>query len=65
MDFVDAKNPALGGTIKLLLNGTEGQHMLDNITVDAQGRVVLCEDVGNNAPNQLPWRCSCCHIPCC
>ncbi len=38
-DFTDASNPAAGGTIKLLLNGTEGQQMFDNITVDSHGRV--------------------------
>ena len=55
-DFIDAKNPAAGGTIKLLLNGTEGQQMFDNITVDAQGHVVLCEDVGNNAHLGKVWQ---------
>ncbi|HKU07446.1 MAG TPA: hypothetical protein VJR30_15355, partial [Bradyrhizobium sp.] len=49
LDFVDAAHPELGGTIKLLLNGTEGQQMFDNITVDSRGNIVLCEDVGNNA----------------
>jgi hypothetical protein len=56
VDFVDAKNPAAGGTVKLLLNGTEGQQMLDNITVDANGKVVLCEDVGNNAHLGKVWQ---------
>jgi len=56
LDFVDASNPAAGGTIKLLLNGTEGQQMFDNITVDAQGRVTLCEDVGNNAHLGKVWQ---------
>ncbi|MEO8319858.1 MAG: hypothetical protein ABI561_16200 [Bradyrhizobium sp.] len=56
VDFNDAKNPAAGGTIKLLLNGTEGQQMLDNITVDSNGRVTLCEDVGNNAHLGKVWQ---------
>lgn len=56
VDFNDAKNPAAGGTIKLLLNGTEGQQMLDNITVDSHGRVTLCEDVGNNAHLGKVWQ---------
>jgi hypothetical protein len=55
-DFNDASNPSAGGTIKLLLNGTEGQQMFDNITVDAQGRVTLCEDVGNNARLGKVWQ---------
>jgi RTX calcium-binding nonapeptide repeat (4 copies) len=56
LDFVDAAHPELGGSIKLLLNGTEGQQMLDNITVDSHGNVVLCEDVGNNAHLGKVWQ---------
>lgn len=55
-DFNDASNPAAGGTIKLLLNGTEGQQMFDNITVTAQGTIILCEDVGNNAHLGKVWQ---------
>ncbi|HKU07787.1 MAG TPA: phytase, partial [Bradyrhizobium sp.] len=54
--FVDAAHPELGGTIKLLLNGTEGQQMFDNITVDSRGNIVLCEDVGNNAHLGKVWQ---------
>ena len=54
-DFTDASNPAAGGTIKLLLNGTEGQQMFDNITVNAQGKIILQEDVGNNAHIGKVW----------
>ncbi|WP_245474813.1 phytase [Bradyrhizobium sp. Leo121] len=56
LDFNDASNPAAGGTIKLLLNGTEGQQMFDNMTVDANGKIVLCEDVGNNAHLGKVWQ---------
>ncbi|MBO4221331.1 calcium-binding protein [Bradyrhizobium neotropicale] len=56
LDFNDASNPAAGGTIKLLLNGTEGQQMFDNLTVDANGKIVLCEDVGNNAHLGKVWQ---------
>jgi hypothetical protein len=59
-DFNDASNPALGGTIKLLVNGDENgaDHpmMFDNITVTAQGTVILCEDVGNNAHLGKVWQ---------
>ena len=55
LDFVDASNPALGGTIKLLLDGSEGQRMLDNITVDQQGHVLLQEDPGNQAYLARVW----------
>ena len=47
--FIDAAEPTLGGTIEMLLDGSEGQKMLDNISVDSRGHIMLCEDVGNNA----------------
>jgi hypothetical protein len=47
--FNDASKPSAGGTIRMLLDGTEGQQMLDNIAVTQDGKVLLCEDVGNNA----------------
>ncbi len=56
LDFADAAHPELGGTIKLLLNGSEGQQMFDNITVDSHGNIVLCEDVGNNAHLGKVWQ---------
>jgi hypothetical protein len=46
--FADASNPALGGTIEAILDGTEGLHMLDNMTVaDKGGQLLLQEDPGN------------------
>lgn len=45
--FVDARQPQLGGTIDMLLDGSEGQHMLDNLTVTRRGQVILQEDPGN------------------
>jgi hypothetical protein len=46
--FSDASNPALGGTIEAVLDGTEGLHMLDNMTVaDKGGQLLLQEDPGN------------------
>ena len=54
-DFKDASNPTKGGTIKLLLDGSEGQQMLDNMTVDHRGHVILQEDVGNNPHNSKVW----------
>ena len=32
----------------MLLDGTEGQQMIDNITVTNAGKVLIQEDVGNN-----------------
>jgi hypothetical protein len=59
-DFNDASNPALGGTIKLLVNGDENgaDHpmMFDNVTVNAQGKVILLEDVGNNVHLGKVWQ---------
>ena len=47
--FNDLNNLTAGGTIDMLLDGTEGQKMFDNIAVDKKGHVYLLEDVGNNA----------------
>ena len=49
LDFTDAQRPELGGSLKIILAGFEGQVMLDNLTVTADGKVILQEDVGNNA----------------
>jgi len=53
--FDDITNPELGGTIEVLLNGTEGHRMLDNIAVDPLGRIIALEDVGNNARLGRVW----------
>jgi hypothetical protein len=45
----------IGGTIDMLLDGTEGQEMLDNMTVDEHGRVLLNEDPGNNPIATRIW----------
>jgi hypothetical protein len=45
--FSDISNPTLGGDVTMLLDGTEGQNMLDNITVDSHGNVLMQEDPGN------------------
>ncbi len=47
--FVDAQRPQLGGTFEMLLDGSEGGRMFDNIAVDRRGHVYLQEDAGNNA----------------
>jgi hypothetical protein len=48
LTFSDVDHPAAGGTIEMLLDGTEGQEMLDNITVNDRGQVLAQEDVGEN-----------------
>lgn len=55
LDFVDVRNPTLGGRFTALLDGTEGQQMFDNLTVGQDGTVYLVEDVGNNPRNGKIW----------
>jgi 2',3'-cyclic-nucleotide 2'-phosphodiesterase (5'-nucleotidase family) len=56
LDFTNPANPEAGGTVKLLLNGSEGQVMLDNMTVADDGSILLQEDPGNNARLAKIWR---------
>lgn len=56
LTFSDLQHPDAGGTIDMLLDGSEGQKMLDNITVDKNGHVMLQEDVGNNVRLGKVWR---------
>jgi len=53
--FDDVERPELGGTIEILLKGTEGHGMLDNVTIDRLGRIVMDEDPGNNARVSKVW----------
>jgi hypothetical protein len=46
--FDDIERPELGGTVKILLRGDEGHRMLDNVTIDQLGRIVMDEDPGGN-----------------
>ena len=55
LDFVDPADPAQGGTITALLDGTEGQRMMDNMTVNSRGQVLVEEDAGNNAHLGKIW----------
>lgn len=55
LTFSDVSNPAAGGTITMLLDGTEGQEMLDNLTVNDRGQLLLQEDVGENARLGKAW----------
>jgi hypothetical protein len=55
LDFTDIARPELGGTVRLLLDGREGQVMFDNLTVTNDGKVILQEDPGNNARLAKVW----------
>jgi hypothetical protein len=53
--FDDIAHPEQGGTVDMLLDGTEGQVMMDNLTVDKWDRVLIQEDPGNFAGFAKVW----------
>ena len=53
--FKDIENLTAGGTIEMLLDGTEGQRMMDNITINERGQIVIQEDPGNQAYVAKIW----------
>lgn len=54
--FSDIADPAAGGTLTVLLDGSEtSTQMLDNLCVDGYGRVILQEDPGGNAHAARIW----------
>ncbi len=53
--FNNAANPTAGGTITAVLDGTEGQKMLDNMTIDNYGHILLQEDPGGNNHLAKVW----------
>ncbi len=56
LHFTNVANPELGGTITAVLDGTEGQKMLDNITIDNYGHILLQEDPGNQEHIAKIWQ---------
>ncbi|MCI0397576.1 MAG: PhoX family protein, partial [Chloroflexi bacterium] len=54
--FADPTNPALGGTIDMLLDGAEGHRMMDNLAINGRGQVFIQEDPGNNSWLAKIWR---------
>ena len=44
--FADGTRPELGGTITAVLDGTEGQRMMDNIAINRRGQILAQEDPG-------------------
>ncbi|MBL7920579.1 MAG: choice-of-anchor D domain-containing protein [Bacteroidia bacterium] len=56
LSFTNASNPELGGTITAVLDGSEGQIMMDNFGIDNSGHLIIQEDVGNQAHNGKMWQ---------
>ncbi len=56
LSFTSIQNPELGGTITALLDGTEGQIMMDNLAIDNSGHIILQEDIGNQTPLGKMWQ---------
>lgn len=56
LHFTNPFAPELGGTIDMLLDGTEGQQMMDNITVDTKGHLLIQEDPGNQSHQARIWQ---------
>jgi hypothetical protein len=54
--FDDPANPALGGTIDMLLDGSEGQRTMDNLTINGRGQIFIQEDPGSNLRLAKIWR---------
>ena len=50
LTFEDIEHPRLGGTIELLLDGTEAPYLNkpDNVTLDRHGNLLIQEDAGDN-----------------
>jgi hypothetical protein len=53
--FDDIENPDQGGTIEIILRGDEGHRMLDNVTIDGLGRILMDEDPGNSTRISKVW----------
>ena len=53
--FDDIEDPEGGGTIEILLRGDEGHKMLDNVTIDRLGRILMDEDPGNSTRIAKVW----------
>ncbi len=56
LNFTDITNPDAGGTIDLLLDGTEGGNMFDNITPDKFGNILLRRRCGGRCHNGKIWQ---------
>jgi secreted PhoX family phosphatase len=53
--FDDIENPEQGGSVEIILRGDEGHKMLDNVTIDRLGRILMDEDPGNSTRISKVW----------
>lgn len=58
LTFADLGNLAAGGKIEAVLDGTEGQKMMDNLTINRRGHVIIQEDPGNQERLARVWEYS-------
>ena len=58
LTFKNIQKPEEGGRYDVLLDGTEDQQMLDNMTVDGDGNLIIQEDPGNQALLARIWKYS-------
>jgi Bacterial protein of unknown function (DUF839) len=56
LTFNNIKKPEEGGRYDVLLDGTEDHQMLDNMTVDGDGNLIIQEDPGNQAHLARIWK---------
>jgi hypothetical protein len=56
LTFKDITKPEKGGRYDVLLDGTGRYQMLDNMTVDGDGNLILQEDPGNQAHLARIWK---------
>jgi hypothetical protein len=56
LTFADIKNPEFGGRYDMLLDGTGPYQMLDNMTVDCDGNLIIQEDPGNQTHLARIWK---------
>ena len=54
--FDDPTNPESGGTVEMVLDGTEGHKMFDNFTIDRYGHILLQEDIGGQDALGKIWQ---------
>lgn len=56
LHFDDLAHPELGGRVDMLLDGTEGQKMMDNIAITRRGEVFIQEDPSGDPRLARIWR---------